>query len=88
MVERNPLHLVAIVSEGVDIAVAQFSPVDELDAQFEAALNCRQQFAFVNFEQAVEIEEGRYRRFADADCADHLRFDQRYGHIPARAQFG
>ena len=76
MVERHALHLIAIIAKGVDIAVADLAPVDELDSQFETALDSGHHFALVNFEQAIEIQEGRNRGFTNADGADHFRFDQ------------
>ena len=84
VVERYPIDLIAIIAERVDVTVADFAPVDELDAQFETSLHSRQHFAFVNFEQFVEIKKRGNGSFADANRANFLGFNERNRHFPAR----
>ncbi len=77
VVERKPGHLIAVIAKGVDVAVSQLAPVDELNAQLEAALHCGEHFRLVDFEQPLEIDERGNSRLAHPDCADGLAFDQR-----------
>jgi hypothetical protein len=52
-------------------------PVDELDAELEAAVGGAQEFGLVDAEPDEEIMDLRDRRLADADGADLVGFDQR-----------
>ena len=62
----------------MDVAVTQFAPIDELDAQFETALCSGKHFLFADTEQLVEFDKGRDSRLAHADGADFFGFNQRY----------
>ena len=84
--EGDAVDLIAIGAEGMDIAVAQFAPIDELDAELETALHRGQHFALVNFKQAIEVEKRRDSRFANPDRADFLGFDQGDRDVPAGAK--
>ena len=52
------------------------APVDELDAELERALAGGEEFVLVDPDHVVERMQRRDRRFADADGADLVRFDQ------------
>ena len=55
MVKGNTVNLIAVITKRVDVAVANFTPVHELDPKLEAALDHRQHVALVDFEQTVEV---------------------------------
>ncbi len=76
MMEVEPLHLLTISAEGVEIPVPDPAPVDELDAEFERRAGLADELRLVDAQQAVEVEDMRDRRLADPDGADRLRFDQ------------
>src|SRR5690606_18502969 len=77
LVERDAVEVVAEEPERVDVAVAEPSPVDELDAELDRPLGRAQELVLVEVEHGVEVDDRRDRRFAHSDRADRVRFDQR-----------
>src|SRR5205823_4894583 len=69
-------EILARATEWVEIAVPRTQPVDELNTQLETALRRADEIVLVDFEHAVEQLNRRDCRFADADDADLLGFDQ------------
>ena len=76
MKARRPAAL-ARNAEGVDIIVADITPVFETDGQLEGALHLGQEIRLVNLQQLMQRSERRYGRFADSDRADGIRFYER-----------
>src|SRR4051794_28678748 len=76
VVELHSGAVAAIDTERVDVAVAPPRPVDELDAELERRLRFADEFVFIDSEQAIEVEQRRYGRLANADGADLFRFNQ------------
>ena len=76
MVELDPLHVDAVEAERVDVALADARPVDELDAELVGGVGRADEIGLVDAEQRVEQHDLRDGRFADADGADLVRFDQ------------
>ncbi len=75
-VERHRAEVDAIGAERMEVALSRLQPVDEFDAQLEAALGRAQERVFVDAEQGVEQCDRRNRRFAHTDRADRLGLDQ------------
>ena len=75
LVERDAPDLIAVSAEGVNVAVTQLAPIDELNAKLEAALDSGEQLTLVNLEQLVELYEGWYGRFAHPNGADGFGLD-------------
>src|SRR5438270_10728494 len=61
----------------MEVAVVWPQPVDEFDAQLEGAFGGADEFVFIDLQHLVEQLNDRDGRFADADDADFLRFDER-----------
>src|SRR5205823_9712645 len=76
MMRRDAVDELAIIAEAVEMTVADGPPVDEFDAELEAALRRTDELALVDAENTVENLHQRHCRFADADGADCLGFDQ------------
>ena len=76
LMERQEIEIAAIGAERVEIAVPLATPVDELNAQLERALRCRDKVVFGNAQRFVESADRRDRRLAHADRADLVAFDQ------------
>src|SRR5690606_11571052 len=75
LVKRHAADARAIGTEGMDIAIADTRPVDELDAELERRLRLRHQVAFVEPQAPLEEANVRQRRLADADGTDFFGFD-------------
>src|SRR6266498_1585952 len=76
MVRRDAVDELAIIAEAVEMAVADRSPVDEFDAELEATLRRTDELALLDAEDSVEDLHQWHCRFANADGADFLGFDQ------------
>ena len=76
LVDGQDVERFAMRAEGVEIAVVQLSPIDELDAQFERTESCLHKFAFVYAEHLVERADRRNSCFANAHRADFFGFNQ------------
>src|SRR6266851_9557226 len=77
LVRLHHVEWPAIAAEGMEVAMAQPGPVHELDAELERALRAPDKFVFVETQGLIEQSDRRYGRFADADRADLVRFDER-----------
>ena len=76
VVELDPLHVEAVEAERMDVVVARPRPVAELDAELVGRVGRADEIMLVEAEHGVEQVDLRDRRFADADDADLVRFDQ------------
>src|SRR5438105_6048256 len=76
MMGRDSVDELAKIAEGMEMAVADRSPVDELDSQLEAALRRADEFTLVDAEHAVEDLHQRDGGFTNADDPDFVGFDQ------------
>ena len=74
--ERHAADARAVGAEGMDVAVADARPVDELDAQLERGLGLGHELALVDADALVEEADVRQRGLAHADDADLARLDQ------------
>ena len=64
-------------AEGMDVPIALARPVLEGDRELDGAARGPQKFAFVEVEDLVKTQYRGEGRFADANGADLLGFDQR-----------
>ena len=87
VVEGQRIELLADFAETVDIAVADATPVDEFDAQLEAALGGADELVLVDLERRVEVLDVRDRGFAHTDDADLVGLDQ-FDSVAWPQQFG
>src|SRR5437588_12763277 len=76
MVELDAFHIEAVEAERVDVAMTDVRPVDELNAELVGGIGRADEIALVDVHQFVEQHDLWDRRFADADGADLLGFDQ------------
>ena len=76
MKRQQPERMADLGAEAVDIRGARPLPVDELDAELEAALGLAHELGFIDAEQIVEGLDVRHGGFADANGAELLGFDQ------------
>ena len=65
-------------TEAVNIAVADFSPVNELDTQFKGTLNLLHEIDLVNFEYLVEGFKVWNSRLAHTDGSYFFGLDEAY----------
>ena len=63
-------------AEGMDVVLAGRAPVLEADAELEGALGRGHELLLVDLEQAMEGDQRRNRRLADAHRADLVGFDR------------
>jgi hypothetical protein len=82
------MQLVPVIPEGMDVAFADLSPVEELDADLEGSLDGAQHFGFVDLEKAIELDERRDGRFTNANRSDHLGLDDGDCDVASRPQTG
>ena len=75
MVKAHALHRGTILAKGMDIALAQTPPIDELNTQLERRIRLANKIVFIKPQQTVEIGDVRDGRFADPDCANGLAFN-------------
>ena len=74
--QPQPFQVAADDAEAVDVAGADPVPIDELDAQLEAALGAAQEIVLVQADQAVEGLDRGNGGLAHADRSDRLGFDK------------
>jgi hypothetical protein len=82
LVEVDALHVHAVNTERMEVDVALACPIPEFDAELERRLRGFHEGRFVEAQHAIEAENVGDRRFADADGADLVRFDQRDRDLP------
>jgi hypothetical protein len=75
-VKGDPVEIVAVEPEGVEVACALAAPVDELDTGLERPFGHAKELVLVDVEHPVEVDDRRDRRLADADGADGIGLDQ------------
>src|SRR4029077_12738948 len=76
LVKRKRTVIVADRAEGVEVAVACASPVEELNAELERAAHLPDKLRLVDLEGLIERLQVRDGRFTDPDRADLLGLDQ------------
>ncbi len=76
MVELHSLHVDAVETEGMDVAVADAGPVHELDAQLVGRIGRADEVVLIQAQHLIEQNQLRDGRFANTDGADLLRFDE------------
>ena len=81
-------HVDAVLAERMEVGVAFPAPIDEFDTQLERGLGGLHELVFPDAENPVEIDDVGYGRFADADGADFIGFDERDRHILRVEQAG
>src|SRR5205807_2471243 len=86
MVRRDSLDEFAIVAEAMEMAVADCTPVDELDPQLEAALGRAHELAFVDPQETVEDLHQRDSGFANSDNSDFFGLDKPHPDLACREQ--
>ena len=79
MVESGRADLIAIVTERMNVPVADFSPIAEFDAEFERRACSRHEFALIDSQCLIEESDMGESRFADSNSADFRRLHQRDG---------
>ena len=67
-------HFHAEITEGMEIAVRRPAPSVKGNAQLDGAARLAEKNVGIDLEIAVEIQDRRYRRFANSDGSDRLRF--------------
>src|SRR5947199_8874215 len=80
MMERDDSECAPDQSERVDIGLVRLAPPIKGDAKLVSAAGCRQELGFIEPKRLVEQSDRRDRRFADADDADLVRFDEGHRH--------
>ena len=81
LVEVDAVDVDAMKTKGMEIARSLARPVHEFDAQLERRLGCAHQLRFGDAEEQIELQHVGDGRFADADDADLVGFDQRQRHV-------
>ncbi len=82
LVEGDAVEVLAVSAEGVEVTIADLTPIDELDPKLAGAASLTQKFRFGNVEHRVEAANRRDGGFAYADRADRVGFDQGDGALP------
>ena len=86
--KRHALHVDTELAEGVKIAMPLSRPVDELDAELEAALGPPDKFILIDAQHPVEDVDLGNGRLANPDRADGFGFDERDRRIVAAKNLG
>ena len=76
MVKVDAIHIHAVRAERVEVAIADLTPVHELDPQFEGRIRAVQIVFFLQAHERVEVANVRDGRLADANRADFLGLDE------------
>ena len=70
LVELHAAIILAVRTEGMEVALAICTPIDELDPELERPLARREEFVLVDADHMVEGHQRRDRRLADSDRTD------------------
>jgi hypothetical protein len=70
VVKSNAVEVLAEDPERVQVSIADLSPVNELNTKLEGRVRGPHEVGYVKAQPLIEVVDGRYRRFADANGAD------------------
>ena len=68
------------IAKSVQIALANMTPIVELDAELERAAGFANKLVFIEAENAIQAADLRDGRFADTNRTNRFRFNQRDVH--------